>query len=190
MLSAGLLVASLLYWGSNSDAPAKTMISPAKIIRGRQRKCQQHTYATELFRDISHKTYSHSSPNNHKYPHSLFSGSVTAATGQRRQEPMPGTRQKNSLKAPFYTAPSPAFDFAFTKPAFSATVTQASFLIFEEVLFWTNQSYFCLLAETGLQAGQHVFRNMQYPFFLFNRHIDLYNSLSQILKSSYRVLFT
>lgn len=169
MLSAGLLVASLLYWGSNSDAPAKTMISPAKIIRGRQRKCQQHPYATELFRDISHKTYSHSSPNNHKYPRSLFSGSVTAATGQRRQEPMPGTRQKNSFKAPFCTAPSPAFDFAFTKPAFSATVTKAYFLCLRKFSSEQIKAIFACLQKQDHRQVSMFFAtgNILFSFFFF-----------------------
>lgn len=87
MLSAGLLVASLLYWGSNSDAPAKTMISPAKRSGGRQRKGQQHPMPPrDFFRTPSRRTYPHSSPDHHEYPGSLFHGSVTTATGQRRQE--------------------------------------------------------------------------------------------------------
>lgn len=77
MLSAGLLVASLLYWGSNSDAPAKTMISPAKIIGVRQRKCQHSKPPTDFFRTFHHKTYSYSSPNNYEYPCSLLNRSVT-----------------------------------------------------------------------------------------------------------------
>lgn len=87
MLSAGLLIASLLYWGSNSDAPAKTMISPAKISGGRQRKRQQLPMPpSDFFGTPNRRNYPHSSPNHHQYPCSLFCGSVTTATGQSRQE--------------------------------------------------------------------------------------------------------
>lgn len=146
MLSAGLLVASLLYWGSNSDAPAKTMISPAKIIGGRQRKCQQHPMLlNDFFRTLSHKTYSYSSPNSREYPCCLFSVPVTTATGQRRQEPMLGTRQEIAQGSIFHGIKSSIWLWMTSQKGSWASLGLADVTA-------QQFDYFCVLTEPFLSA--------------------------------------
>ena len=100
----------------------------------------------DFFRTLSLKTYSHSSPYNHEYPCSLFSGSVTTTTGQWRQEPMLGTREERSLKAPFCKASSPAFD----SKCLHRDIVEASLGVADVTA--QQFGYFCRLTEPLLSA--------------------------------------